>query len=96
MSKFTQEQEALFAQIRKRAAELDFNDKTNGYLPLPPWVAFPKTEPNSINWRMGAGEDHIRLVCNYLETISENERIQYRERFPTPKEWFPFYEEDEI
>jgi len=51
---------------------------------LPTWVTFPGYEPGCIGWRMGDGEDYISIFYNYIELLTKEEYLQYREAYPIP------------
>ena len=53
----------------------------------PPWLAFPEIERYSIGWRMGYGEDYIDRFGHWLDTLSPEERTEYRSLFPEPVTW---------
>ena len=61
--------------------------------PLPPWLAFPALEPASIGWRMGGGEDHIYKLVVYFRYCSQDEKDEYKRRYPEPPGWSGWYED---
>jgi hypothetical protein len=62
--------------------------------PLPPWLAFPDLEPESIGWRMGAGESHLYELSVFLSHCSAEERAAYVEKYPEPQGWTGWYSGD--
>ena len=50
----------------------------------PPWLAHREIERYSIGWRMGYGEDYIYRFGDWLDTLSPDERTEYRTLFPEP------------
>ena len=50
----------------------------------PPWLAHREIERYSIGWRMGYGEDYIDRFGDWLDTLSTEERTEYRTLFPEP------------
>jgi len=58
---------------------------------LPPWLAHPEIDRYSIGWRMGYGEEHIDNLYEYLDKITETERIIYELTFPENEEWKNWY-----
>jgi hypothetical protein len=59
--------------------------------PLPPWLAFPGLEPESMGWRMGAGETHLYELNVFLSHCSAEERVAYVEKYPEPQGWAGWY-----
>ena len=53
----------------------------------PPWLAHREIERYSIGWRMGYGEDYIDRFGDWLDTLSPEERTEYRTLFPEPVTW---------
>ena len=53
----------------------------------PPWLAHREIERYSIGWRMGYGEDYIYRFGDWLDTLSPDERTEYRTLFPEPVTW---------
>jgi hypothetical protein len=62
--------------------------ETYGNVP-PPWVFVPDSHPYSMRWRMGAGETHIMVFCDWFDDNcqSEPERISYFKKYPAPPRW---------
>ncbi|GAB4214526.1 MAG: hypothetical protein OHK0022_53180 [Roseiflexaceae bacterium] len=60
---------------------------------LPPWLAYPDIPPWSIGWRMGVGEHYLHRWNTWYYALSEQARRAYREHYPPPEEWAPFYRE---
>lgn len=52
-----------------------------------PWLAHREIERYSIGWRMGYGEDYIDRFGDWLDTLSPEERTEYRTLFPEPVTW---------
>ena len=61
----------------------------------PPWMAFPEIERYSIGWRMGYGEDYIYRFGDWLDTLSPEERTEYRALFPEPVTWKGWWEDED-
>tara|TARA_Y100001972_G_scaffold128868_1_gene192296 strand:- start:2802 stop:3560 length:759 start_codon:yes stop_codon:yes gene_type:complete len=61
---------------------------------LPPWLAYPDLDRNSIGWRMGYGENHLIELSEYLESLTETERKIYQLTYPESGEWKNWYENE--
>ena len=61
----------------------------------PPWLAFPDRERYSIGWRMGYGEDYIYRFGDWLDTLSPEERKEYRSLFPEPITWKGWWDDED-
>ena len=61
----------------------------------PPWMAFPEIERYSIGWRMGYGEDYIYRFGDWLDTLSPEERTEYRSLFPEPVTWKGWWDDED-
>ena len=61
---------------------------------LPPWLAYPELDKNSIGWRMGYGENHIIELSKYLESLTEPEKKIYQLTYPAIGEWKNWYENE--
>ena len=61
----------------------------------PPWLAFPDIERYSIGWRMGYGEDYIYRFGDWLDTLSPEERKEYRSLFPEPITWKGWWDDED-
>ena len=61
----------------------------------PPWMAFPEIERYSIGWRMGYGEDYIYRFGDWLDTLSPEERTEYRTLFPEPVTWKGWWDDED-
>ena len=61
----------------------------------PPWLAFPDIERYSIGWRMGSGEDYIYRFGDWLDTLSPEERKEYRSLFPEPITWKGWWDDED-
>ena len=60
---------------------------------MPPlWLAYPEIERYSIGWRMGYGEDYKYKFFDWFETLSQEEKAQYRTLFPEPVTWKGWWE----
>ena len=59
----------------------------------PPWIKFPSIDPFSIGWRMGAGEDYKFKFNDWLKTLSQDERSEYRRLFTEPATWRGYWNE---
>lgn len=63
---------------------------------MPPlWLACPKIERYSIGWRMGYGEDYLFKFMDWLDTLSQEEREEYRNLFPEPVTWKGWWEKED-
>ena len=61
----------------------------------PPWVANREIDRYSIGWRMGYGEDYIDRFGDWLDTISPEERTEYRTLFPEPVTWRGWWDDED-
>ena len=61
----------------------------------PPWLAHREIERYSIGWRMGYGEDYIYRFGDWLDTLSPDERTEYRTLFPEPVTWKGWWEDED-
>ena len=61
----------------------------------PPWLAHREIERYSIGWRMGYGEDYIDRFGHWLDTLSPEERAEYRALFPEPVTWKGWWEDED-
>ena len=61
----------------------------------PPWLAFPEIERYSIGWRMGYGEDYIYRFGDWLNTLSPEERTEYRTLFPELVTWKGWWDDED-
>lgn len=61
----------------------------------PPWLAFPDIERYSIGWRMVYGEDYIYRFGDWLDTLSPEERKEYRSLFPEPITWKGWWDDED-
>ena len=61
----------------------------------PPWLAHREIERYSIGWRMGYGEDYIYRFGDWLDTLSPEERTEYRALFPEPVTWKGWWEDED-
>ena len=61
----------------------------------PPWLAFREIERYSIGWRMGYGEDYIYRFGDWLDTLSPEERVEYRSLFPEPITWKGWWDNED-
>lgn len=59
----------------------------------PPWLAFPDIERYSIGW--GYGEDYIYRFGDWLDTLSPEERKEYRSLFPEPITWKGWWDDED-
>ena len=62
---------------------------------LPPWLAHREIERYSIGWRMGYGEDYIYRFGDWLDTLSPEERTEYRTLFPEPVTWRGWWDDED-
>jgi len=53
----------------------------------PEWIMYPEISESSIGWRMGYGESYRYDLYDWLETLSEEEKREYKEKFPKPIMW---------
>ena len=61
----------------------------------PPWLAHREIERYSIGWRMGYGEDYIYRFGDWLDTLSPDERTEYRTLFPEPVTWKGWWDDED-
>ena len=61
----------------------------------PPWLAHREIERYSIGWRMGYGEDYIDRFGHWLDTLTPEERAEYRTLFPEPVTWKGWWEDED-
>ena len=61
----------------------------------PPWLAHREIERYSIGWRMGYGEDYIYRFGHWLDTLSQEERAEYRALFPEPVTWKGWWDNED-
>ena len=61
----------------------------------PPWLAHREIERYSIGWRMGYGEDYIDRFGDWLDTLSPEERTEYRALFPEPVTWKGWWDDED-
>ena len=61
----------------------------------PPWLAHREIERYSIGWRMGYGEDYIYRFGDWLDTLSPEERTEYRNLFPEPVTWKGWWDDED-
>ena len=61
----------------------------------PPWLAHREIERYSIGWRMGYGEDYIYRFGDWLDTLSPEERTEYRALFPEPVTWKGWWDDED-
>ena len=61
----------------------------------PPWLAYREIERYSIGWRMGYGEDYIYRFGDWLDTLSPEERAEYRTLFPEPLTWKGWWDNED-
>ena len=61
----------------------------------PPWLAHREIERYSIGWRMGYGEDYIDRFGDWLDTLSPEERTEYRTLFPEPVTWKGWWDNED-
>lgn len=63
---------------------------------MPPlWLAFPWIERYSIGWRMGYGEDYKYKLWDWMDTLSGEERKEYRDLFPEPATWKGWWDDED-
>lgn len=61
----------------------------------PPWLAHREIERYSIGWRMGYGEDYLYRFGIWLDTLSSEERTEYRTLFPEPVTWKGWWDDED-
>ena len=61
----------------------------------PPWLAHREIERYSIGWRMGYGEDYMDRFGDWLDTLSPEERTEYRTLFPEPVTWKGWWDDED-
>ena len=63
--------------------------------PMPPlWLMYPAISRYSIGWRMGYGESYRYDLGDWLKTLKEEEKKEYRKLFPLPKLWRGWYSDE--
>jgi hypothetical protein len=74
--------------MKDKGARLEANRDAHGDL-APPWEEFPTYERYSMGWRMGSGEDWLRLWHVFLEELEDRDaRLAYlRRHAPAPFNW---------
>lgn len=60
----------------------------------PPWLMYPHISRYSIGWRMGYGEHYVMHFGKWFSALTAEERNAFRQRFPAPKGWLGWYEEE--
>lgn len=64
--------------------------------PMPPiWMMYPDIQNGSIGWRMGAGEYYRYSFNDWFNSLTRNDREEYMEMFPAPKDFRSYYIEDD-
>lgn len=58
---------------------------------LPPWKKYPEINRFSIGWRMGYGEGYLIEWWGFYAKLSDEEKKDYRKKYPQPLMWFRFY-----
>lgn len=58
----------------------------------PLWLEFPKAERGSIGWRMGNGEGYAYKFWDWYESLTVEEKEEYKNLFPEPFDWKGAYE----
>ncbi|KTF17845.1 MULTISPECIES: hypothetical protein [Alteromonadales] len=72
-----------------------FESELKANPPLPPWEKFPEYEPSNIFWRMGTGEEYlIDYFGVYLKYASKDDIQAYKLKYPAPKIWENWYNEN--
>ena len=61
----------------------------------PPWLAHREIERYSIGWRMGYGEVYIDRFGDWMDTLSPEERTEYRALFPEPVTWKGWWDNED-
>lgn len=71
--------------------ELKKNIDSFGDVP-PPWYYSPNSHPNSIQWRMGAGETYMMVYSTWINNNLNNEEklIEFFKKYPAPPRWLGF------
>lgn len=59
--------------------------------PVPPWIAFPGREPESIGWRMGDGETHLYRLHVFFTHCTAEEYEAYLAKYPEVPGWRGWY-----
>lgn len=62
---------------------------------LPLWAAYPTYTSVTIGWRMGYGENYRYAWHTFYASLSETEKMQYKQKYPPPADedrcWQDFY-----
>lgn len=53
----------------------------------PIWMRYPDSEPDSIVWRFGLGEEYIAEWITWKKQLSTDEKSKYDALFPVPVLW---------
>ena len=93
----SEELRAARKTVAKTAREMRTNNmalQDKNIMP-PPWLAHREIERYSIGWRMGYGEDYIVRFGDWLDTLSPDERTEYRVLFPEPVTWKGWWDNED-
>lgn len=53
----------------------------------PLWLKYPSIPQGSIGWRMGYGESYGNKFYSWLYSLSDEEKLEFKEKFPEPICW---------
>lgn len=73
-----------------RKLELQTEGEKMKYM-TPIWLRYPEVEPDSIEWRMGLGEEYIARWIAWKKQLSADEKREYEELFPVPVLWHGYF-----
>ena len=93
----SEELRAARKTVAKTAREMRTNNMAlqDKKIMPPPWLAHREIERYSIGWRMGYGEDYIVRFGDWLDTLSPDERTEYRVLFPEPVTWKGWWDNED-
>ena len=58
----------------------------------PPWEKHPDIDPKDMFWRMGKGEETLSTFARYYNSLDQNEKTEFEQKFKPNNEWLDFYE----
>lgn len=88
---YLEHQESREAMLKER-----FDTELKISPPIPPWLKYPEHAADSMFWRMGQGETYLHdYMVVYFKYASQAEKAAYKFKYPAPKEWTLFYNENQ-